>query len=286
MKITTLIENTLGENKSLINEHGLSFFIETSEGNILFDTGQSGDFIKNAKALNIDLNKTDYLLLSHAHYDHCGGVKKYLDSVDIKPDLYISKYFFDNSDKYHIFEDSKDENALKNGFTKYIGINFSKDYIMKKQVDINYITGDFVKLTSKISVHTNFKRECNFEYLNENLKMKINNTLLTDNFKDEIAISITTEKGLLILVGCSHPGIVNIINTIQKRTGEKIYGVIGGTHLIEADNSRIEKTIQYFNKLNIKLIGVSHCTGENAINKFKNSCDNFFINCTGKIIVL
>src|SRR3712207_8398373 len=80
MKITTIIENSLGDKKELYNEHGISFFIETNNGNILFDTGQSGDFIKNANNLNIDLSKTDYLVLSHAHYDHCGGVKRFLDS--------------------------------------------------------------------------------------------------------------------------------------------------------------------------------------------------------------
>lgn len=94
MKITTIIENSLGDKKQLHNEHGLSFFIETNNGNILFDTGQSGDFIENANELDIDLNKTDYLVLSHAHYDHCGGVKRFLNSFNVNPKFYVSNKFF------------------------------------------------------------------------------------------------------------------------------------------------------------------------------------------------
>lgn len=150
MKITTLIENTLEENKSLINEHGLSMFIETEEGNILFDTGQTGDFIRNAKNLNVDLNNTKYLVLSHAHYNHCGGVKKLLETIDSKPELYVSDHFFKNSHKYRILDKNNETaNNIKETSLKYIGINFNKSYLLDNNIDINYLTSDFIELTSK-----------------------------------------------------------------------------------------------------------------------------------------
>ncbi|QGU95644.1 MBL fold metallo-hydrolase [Clostridium bovifaecis] len=277
MRITTLIENTLGENIALTKEHGLSIFIETPEGSILFDTGQSGNFISNAEKLNIDLNKIDYIVLSHAHYDHAGGVKPLLEFIQAKPKLYVSKHFFSHSERYHVSHSEESS-------SKYIGIDFNENNILEKDILINYVCEDFLPITSKISIATNFYRDCSFEPINNAMKVNSNNTLCIDTFKDEIAIAIDTSEGLLVLVGCSHPGIVNIINTIRKRSYKKIYGVIGGTHLIEADDSRVDKTIKYFKDLNIKLIGLSHCTGKKAAEKFKQETPNFFINYTGKSI--
>lgn len=284
MKIITLIEDTLGEDLSLIREHGLSIFIETPYGNILFDTGQSNNLIKNAKTLNIDLNSIKYIILSHAHYDHSNGLKPLLDSITSKPSLYVSKYFFNNQGKYYETQLKNSVDASQNKQLKYIGVNFHKEFILNKGITINYITDNSLNLTPNITIHTNFHKNCSFETINKNMKVKLNDTIVLDSFKDEVALSIDTKKGLLILVGCSHPGIINILETIRRRSNRNIYGVIGGTHLIEADESRIERTIEYFNDMNIELIGVSHCTGNKAIEQFKRQSKNFFINSTGKVL--
>src|SRR5690554_1649802 len=98
-KITTLIENSLGDNLALQNEHGLSFFIETwgdtsSPSRILFDTGQSKNFIDNASLLNIDLTKTDKVVLSHGHYDHSGGFKDFVHAFGRSYQLFTGSGFF------------------------------------------------------------------------------------------------------------------------------------------------------------------------------------------------
>ncbi|MCD3244643.1 MBL fold metallo-hydrolase [Clostridium botulinum C] len=287
MKITTIIENSLGDKKELYNEHGISFFIETNNGNILFDTGQSGDFIENANNLNIDLSKTDYLVLSHAHYDHCGGVKRFLDSFNVKSKFYVSNKFFFNSNKYHyLYERINSDFHCNKVRYKYIGIDFDESFIKEKKLDINYVKDDMIELIDNIKIFTNFERRYDFEKRNPNMMIKRGEEYIVDTFEDEIVLSIETEKGLLILLGCSHPGILNIIYSIMKRTRKNIYGILGGTHLVEADNNRIEKTIQVLKEMNIKLLGVSHCTGKKAVEAFKNQCDNFFVNSTGTIIEL
>ena len=287
MKITTIIENSLGENKSLLNEHGLSFFIENNGKNILFDTGKSGNFVENAKKLNIDLNKTNYLVLSHAHYDHCGGVRTFLDNFTSKPELFISNNFFKNSNKYHHSDgNQKLDFTSDNNEYNYIGINFDETFIKDKNLNINYVSKDMVNITDNIYVFSNFEKTYNFETLNSNMIIKEDENYVIDSFKDEIVLGIDTEKGLLILLGCSHPGILNIVSTIAQRTHKKIYGILGGTHLIEADEIRINKTIDVLKDLDIKLIGVSHCTGGKAIEMFRNNCDNFFVNSTGTILNL
>ena len=143
-----------------------------------------------------------------------------------------------------------------------------------------------INITDNIYVFSNFEKTYNFETLNPNMIIKEDENYVIDSFKDEIVLGIDTEKGLLILLGCSHPGILNIVSTIAKRTDKKIYGILGGTHLIEADEIRINKTIDVLKDLDIKLIGVSHCTGDKAIEMFRNNCDNFFVNSTGTILNL
>jgi 7,8-dihydropterin-6-yl-methyl-4-(beta-D-ribofuranosyl)aminobenzene 5'-phosphate synthase len=281
MKITALIENMQDTQKHLKFEHGLSMFLETKDCNILFDTGKSGDFINNAKKLNIDLKSIDILVLSHAHYDHCGGVKRLLENYNIKPKFIVSEHFFENSNKYHY-----SNGTLKSDFSdgcgyKYIGIDFDEDYIKSKGIDIHYVKTNMFKISDEVFVFSNFNKTYDFEKVNKNMKIKIGNEYIVDEFKDEIALGVKTSKGLVVLLGCSHPGFLNIISTIRKLTGEKIYAVIGGTHLIEADESRIEKSIKCLNKLNIDMLGLSHCTGENAINAISNNCNGFFYNRTG-----
>lgn len=94
MKITTLIENEAGHNKELKNEFGLSLFIEDEDISLIFDTGKSGDFIFNAQKLQIPLNNTKHVVLSHSHFDHTGGIRKLVDTFNNKFTLHISKTFF------------------------------------------------------------------------------------------------------------------------------------------------------------------------------------------------
>lgn len=286
MRITTLIENTAGENKELNYEHGLSMFIETENCNILFDTGKTGDFIENAEKLNIDLKTTDVLVLSHAHYDHCGGVKKLLETYNIKPKFIVSKNFFERSNKYH-YSDGK----LKSDFSKevgysYIGIDFDKEYIENKNVPIEFVQANTLKVTDDVYVFSNFDKHCDFEKANENMKIKTNDGYVVDTFDDEICLGLKIQEGLVILLGCAHPGFLNMVETIKERTKEKIAGIIGGTHLIEANLDRIHKSVEYLNNEDVAILGLSHCTGEEAVKIFNEKCKGSFINKTGKILDL
>ncbi len=286
MKITTLIENTQDENENLKYEHGLSMFIEMDNYNILFDTGKTGDFIKNAKKLNVDLKSTNILILSHAHYDHCGGVKKLLETYDIKPKLIVSRHFFNKSNKYH-YSDGKLKSDFSNevGY-KYIGIDFDEQYIKEKNIPVNFMENDILNISENAFVFSNFNKYYPFEKINENMKIKTGENYIVDSFNDEIALGLKTKKGLIVILGCAHPGFLNMINTISERTGEKVIGIIGGTHLIEADEERINESIKYLNTLDIDILGLSHCTGEKAVKMFNEKCKGSFVNRTGTMLNL
>lgn len=287
VKVTTLIENSNNSNESLTPEHGIAMYIETEEGNILFDTGKSANYLENAKKLGINMKETDCMILSHAHYDHCGGVKDFVEKV--KPEdftLYVNDKFFKYNDKYH--HQAKPGPKLdftdgKPGYT-FIGIDFDEKYLNENNVKVEYIDVDELKISDQVSIFTNFGKT-EKEKLNPAMQVKIDDEYKLDEFVEEVAIAIDTNKGIVILTGCSHTGIMNIVDTIHEKTGKNIYAVIGGTHLIEADDARTEETIKHFKELGIEKVGLSHCTGTRAVEMFeKMAPDISFVNSTGTVL--
>lgn len=125
LKITTLIENNSDNKGQLLYEHGLSLYIEADGLNILFDTGQSGDFIQNAEKLQKDLTSLNYIIISHGHYDHSGGFARLVDTMERVPKLMVGAEFFD----------SKYKKTGENKY-KYNGNFFDEEFILQKQIPI------------------------------------------------------------------------------------------------------------------------------------------------------
>lgn len=274
LKITTLIENETGCNKELKNEFGLSLFIEDKDISLIFDTGKSGDFIFNAQKLHIPLNEIKHVVLSHSHFDHTGGIKKLSDHFNNSFTLHIAKTFFE------------EKHRITGVIHEFLGNNFNEKYILDKGIKINYIENNEFKLSKNITLFTNFKSLNNFEVPTRYYFRKIYDNYILDNMEDELVLGIDTSKGLLIVCGCSHIGIANIVENIKCRTQKKIYGIIGGLHLSKASDERIEKVLNYFDECNIEFFGVSHCTGEKVTKILKESKKNFIYNNTGNTITI
>ena len=274
LKITTLIENEAGCNKELKNEFGLSLFIEDKDISLIFDTGKSGDFIFNAQKLHIPLNEIKHVVLSHSHFDHTGGIKKLSDHFNNSFTLHIAKTFFE------------EKHRITGVIHEFLGNNFNEKYILDKGIKINYIENNEFKLSKNITLFTNFKSLNNFETPTRYYFRKIYDDYILDSMEDELVLGIDTSKGLLIVCGCSHIGIANIVENIKCRTQKKIYGIIGGLHLSKASDERIEKVLKYFDECNIEFFGVSHCTGEKVTKILRESKKNFIYNNTGNTIII
>lgn len=273
VRVTTLIENGGGEHLALKSEHGLSFHVETDRGSFLFDSGQSGRFIDNAKQLNIDLAGLDYVVLSHGHYDHSGGIRA-LCEVTRDYELIMGKGFFDKKYGY---------NSLS---YEYLGSNFDEKYLQDMGMRYRFVDRALTQLLPGVHVVTGFPRIHPDEVINSRFKLERDGAMIDDPFDDEVLIAIDTPEGLLVLLGCSHPGMKNMLEATTALTGRPLYAILGGTHLVEADQNCMSRSLTYLNDRDLKILGVSHCTGQSAMDHLAVSNRRYFHNRTGSSLII
>ncbi len=276
LKITTLIENMADDSGKLFFEHGFSVWIELDGKKMLFDTGQSGDFVKNAKLLGLDTADVDAVILSHGHYDHTGGVPELLRGMKKKIPIYIGKEFF--NPKYKLLED---------GSYKYNGNPFEKECLCAQNspVEVHYVEKDITEVSERLFLFKNFARVTDYEKVNPKFFVKGEKDYVQDLFPEEIALGIMTEQGLVLVVGCSHVGIINILEHVKKTTGMAVAAVLGGTHLVEAGEERLTETIEAMKSYGVRTIAVSHCTGEVGMERLRKEFSEGFVrNNTGNVM--
>ncbi|MDR0219124.1 MAG: MBL fold metallo-hydrolase [Enterobacteriaceae bacterium] len=243
LKITALLENQVitPYKGYLISKSELSLLIQDEKTAILFDTGPDSSFIDNAKKLNIDLSQVSTIVISHGHYDHCGGLP--FLSTDAKivchPEVQNERYY-----GWMI----TDKKALK----------FKK---LSRQVNYN----DFDVFFSKDETHIND----NFVY-SGGIKKKesksygviVGAKYSSDFVKDEGVLMYKSKHGLIIFIGCGHRGVIEMIEFCKIITGiNKIYAVIGGLHLRYASPIKLLSIRKYIKKENIQHVYACHCSG-------------------------
>jgi 7,8-dihydropterin-6-yl-methyl-4-(beta-D-ribofuranosyl)aminobenzene 5'-phosphate synthase len=246
MRLTVLTENTAGGRFTA--EHGLSYLIEHNGKRILFDTGHSDTFIKNAKKLKIDIDKTiDTVVLSHGHWDHGDGLRFIRDKKLIThPNSFIKRYR--KTDKSNI------------------GLSLSKSDIEKQ---FKLIVSEFaLNITDDIIFLGEIPRTNSFESQTTTFIDDNNND---DFVTDDSGLAIVQNNELIIISGCAHSGICNIIShAIEITKITKVKAVVGGFHL-KHNNLQTKKTIEYLEKLDIQHLYPSHCTELPALSAFYNT---------------
>jgi len=250
IRFTTLSENTASY--GFLAEWGLSILVEVDGLSILFDTGPSPNIANNARLAGIDLTKIDYIVLSHGHADHTGGLREVLQAgkgVDViaHPDIWAAKYV------------RRDDERSE----QYIGIPFTRQELEGWGAKFR-LTKEPYRISEYVFTSGEIPMVSSYERVDDDLLVK-DGALRQDPMTDDLSLVIDTDFGLVVVMGCAHRGIINTLRQAQRITGkEQVFAAIGGTHLFQASEERITKTIAELKTMGVQKLGLSHCTGFHA----------------------
>ena len=275
VRVTTLSENTAGRG-NLLAEWGLSILVETEKTSVLLDTGSSISTAHNVDALGIDLNKIDKIVLSHGHYDHTGGLRQLLQkmkkNVEIvaHPDIWQAKYARRNDEP-----------------DRYIGIPFQRNELESFGAIFN-LTAEPVRIGEDVITTGEIPMVTSFEQVDTGLFVKEDTGWRPDEIMDDQALIVTTDSGLVVILGCAHRGIINNLYHARRLIGkEAIYAVIGGSHLINTSEERLWQTIGALRELGVQRLGLCHCTDLPAASILAQEFgESFFFNGVGSVVDL
>lgn len=266
MKVTVLVENSLYENAQWKDQlkaiHGLSLFIETGNRKILFDTGMDSTLLSNAGAMDVDLSQVDMVIISHGHLDHGGGLKHFSKVNDTAP-VYMHRKAVDPHYSKRLA-----------GLPIPIGLKLSD---IEKFGDRKTYIDESEEIAPGIRLYENISGEFPQPVTNGNLCRKDGKNIVPDNFRHEVVLSIEEDGRLFIFTGCSHSGIVNMVNLVKKENpGKDIASVWGGFHTFSpgkktgVPDDYLSELINELEALNTTFY-TGHCTGDIIFKKISQS---------------
>jgi 7,8-dihydropterin-6-yl-methyl-4-(beta-D-ribofuranosyl)aminobenzene 5'-phosphate synthase len=249
IRIRTLVEDTV-EKPDLIGEHGLSVLISAPRGDILFDTGQGNALLRNAVRMGVDWKRVTSIVLSHGHYDHTGGLTGVLAETGTRPVFAHPSAF---ALKY----------SKKTGELRSIGVPANRETLESAGMQLRICMAP-VKVAPGVLATGPIPRVTEFEQVPPHFLTASaeKSDLVPDGLEDDQALILGPRSAPVVVLGCAHSGIVNTLLYASELTGTKRFSlVVGGTHLIDADEVRVQKTMEALRQFEIMKIAPCHCTG-------------------------
>ncbi len=279
IKATVLVENSVFGNLGAVAEHGWSVWLETPAGRFLFDTGQGDALHRNAAVLGIPLSDAKAILVSHHHIDHTGGLLGAVRTLRQHP----GRERVPVHAHPDLFKDSFSETE---GKLQFIGLPHTRTALETAGSEFHLETGwqeiaPGMFMTGEIPRHTEFEIG--------DLAMKHydqSGNIVVDPVRDDQTIVFDTADGLFIVLGCSHAGLINILDYVVEQTGKRrIHTIMGGTHLGPVGQEQVDETISALHEFDIARIGVSHCTGQKVSARLAQEFgDRFFFCGVGAVV--
>ena len=253
-KITVVIENTVAMafrpeiKRGLLGEHGLSLLIEGRGKRWLFDTGNGNVLLHNLDILGVEPDSIDALIISHGHYDHAGAMLPLLRKrskplpIYAHPDIFV-------------------RHLAKHGAMRHVGIAWSQHELEASGAEF-LLRRESCFLWQATWLSGTVPRRYEFEQVSGKFFIETENGFEESQIQDDQSLVLAGERGLLVITGCAHAGICNIIAQVKAQfPGKRIFGIMGGLHLAGAGQSRIEKTAAMLKEENLDFLAVGHCTG-------------------------
>lgn len=267
ISLTVLVDNNTITDRYFCGEPGLSLFLETGGKKILFDTGYSGMFLGNAGKMGIDLHDLDYVVLSHGHLDHTGGlvtlVRYFTEATIEKMPTRIPVLVAHPRCFY-----PKEHAPLQNNGSILDEAEVRRHFSAALSDKPVHITDDLVFLGE-------IPRKFPFERMDPKDRRILlpDKTTEPDRLLDDSALACRTEKGLVIITGCSHAGICNITEYAREVCGdEKILDIVGGFHLLSPSPEQLRGTCDYLRKTAPAAVHACHCTSLSSKIAIAGSC--------------
>jgi 7,8-dihydropterin-6-yl-methyl-4-(beta-D-ribofuranosyl)aminobenzene 5'-phosphate synthase len=252
IQIRCLVENTALPPTAFWGEHGMAWHIETPDGQVLFDTGQSGDvLLHNAALFELDLGKIDALAISHAHYDHTGGLPKVLERTRLNLPLYASPDLF------------RERFSRQGEEYRSIGLRLTREELAR-HVELR-LSAEPVEILPGVWTTGEITDRSAFEGRGDNLMIRDENGWRPDPYRDDFSLVLETGAGLVVLLGCGHAGLLNILNHVRQHFEGDIIAVAGGTHLVSATGDMLRQAVDVLrNTYHTPRIYPCHCSGQPA----------------------
>lgn len=242
MKLTVLVDNNTYIDQYYLGEPAVSYYIEDSGTNLLFDVGYSDIYVSNAEKMGVRLHALDSVILSHGHVDHTGGLP----------------FFPDIGKKCKLIGHTQ---VLEKKWIDDLFIGSPLDArALEQRFDLQLRNGP-VQVSENLLFLGEIERTIPFENKVPIGMRQQNGSWVDDYLPDDSALVYRDPKGLVIITGCSHAGICNIIEYAKKVTGDdRVHAVIGGFHLFDAESEQAKKTIEYLKQYRKTAMYPCHCT--------------------------
>ena len=256
IKMSILADNSVGPGPGLLGEHGFSVMLEKRDETILFDTGRGQALVHNAGRLKKDLQRVDKIVLSHGHSDHTGGIETFLTRgpglrVYAHPEVFSRRYWI------------RGERQVD------VSMPFDEETLVRAGIDLHLSRG-FAEVSGGVYLTGEVPRKTHFEKGDRNLFLRKNGRLVSDPVTDDQSLVLETDRGLIVLLGCAHAGMINILEFVREKfPNKKMLAVIGGTHLGMTDELQFEETMDALMEFEIDKIGLSYCTGLEAASRLR-----------------
>lgn len=251
VKVIILCDNIAGP-LFFKGEHGQSMLLDVDGRTFLWDCGLTDIALRNGRLLGVDFKALEGIGLSHGHSDHAGGLMDVLQAsgpkrLHMHPGAMEPRYF------------------AASGAKLFAGIPFRREAIEAACLELEFSKGPHEVLPGAYMTGE-IPRVTSFEGNEPNLFVLRDGELVPDMFEDDQALIVDTPDGAIVLTGCAHSGIVNIMKFALMRHG-KIKAVIGGTHIGMGGEAKLEPTIEFLEEADVEKMVFSHCTGTVAISK-------------------